>query len=174
VEQIRDVARHDRLSVPDSLSINQSIPSRKFIRLPRGGYITRSRGPEGCLLQAFTAFRLSIKDKIPWLPLFAVHLVLIAHSGVETLTRPSPLRLTEYRLYSMCAIWQENKRGKRQEREERYWIARHSRAMSPREEANEILNGALCWFGVNIIRVPLCLSFFFLPFIKLELTPACV
>jgi len=106
VEQIRDVVRHDRLSMRDSLSINQSIP-RKFIRLPRGGYITRSRDPEGCLLQAFTAFRLSIKDKVPWLPLFAVHLILIAHSGVETLTRPAS---ADGIVYTVCVRYDKRTR----------------------------------------------------------------
>jgi len=100
----------------DSLSINQSIP-RKFIRLPRGGYITRSRDPEGCLLQAFTAFRLSIKDKVPWLPLFAVHLILIAHSGVETLTRPASADGISFIQY-VCDMTREQE--KERDAQERY------------------------------------------------------
>lgn len=64
-----------------------SIPSRKFIWVSRERYITWSRGSRRCLLEAFTTFRLSIKDKVSWLSLFRLTVSCSSHSEVETLTR---------------------------------------------------------------------------------------
>lgn len=64
-----------------------SIPSRKFMWVSRERYIIRSRGSRRCLLEAFTAFRLSIKDKVSGLSLFRLTVSCPSHSEVETLTR---------------------------------------------------------------------------------------
>jgi len=67
------------------------IPSRKFIRMSRERYITWDS--QRCLLEAFTAFRLSIKDKVslfrPW-----------SHAHRRNADANSPRLVTKYRLYS--------------------------------------------------------------------------
>lgn len=69
-----------RFSRHQSRSLRESLYGRRYIR--------RSRDPRRCLLEAFTAFRLSIKDKVSRVSLFRHWLISCSsHSVAETLTR---------------------------------------------------------------------------------------
>lgn len=99
-----------RQAVNAWLSQHQSpISSWKFIRVSRERYITRSRGSQRCLLEAFTAFRLSIKDKVSRTLPFPPHGLALIPLWSRNADANSPRPVTKYRLYS--TTWKKSRKG---------------------------------------------------------------
>lgn len=135
-----------------------SIPSRKFIRVSRERYIIRSRGSRRCLLEAFTAFRLSIKDKVSRLSLFRRTDSYSSHSEAETLTR-IPLGSWRNIIYTV-------RRGKRAGRVRKncYWETPRSALNDLVYRAGETVGGGRS-FNKMIHACIFYISFFLLKFL---------